>query len=168
MNDRVSTYRVACASLLLHAALIACNDRSAPPQRVDAEPPQRGDVQSSVRLIAQVPPEPGAAPPLPPPDAAVSCFVRARNELMLNERTAFLLCRNAGSDAPVQCYQAARSRTRLLDWQITTLCRCAASGAPVACFERGAKTTFLIDDQLVLLCSATATQQVRGNCVPYD
>jgi hypothetical protein len=104
----------------------------------------------------------------PAPDAALSCYELARTQLQLNDRTAFQLCRGAVSVAPVQCYQAGRARTRLVDYQITLLCRCASSSAPVTCFERGIKTTYLLDSQLLQLCSATTTQQVRGNCVPYD
>ena len=100
------------------------------------------------------------------PDASLACYINARSELQLADRTAFLLCNGSSSNGPVQCYEAARKRTMLMDWQIVNLCRCASSATPVRCVERGRKNTFLIDDQLVQLCSAITTQQLRSNCAP--
>jgi hypothetical protein len=154
-------------SAALGAALVAaCTPGCKRARAPEKEPAGTGGqhAKSSVlrTQMEAVPVEP--APP--PPDASMVCYLRARNELNIQDPTAFNLCRGAPTSGPTDCFQAGRTQTRLVDAQLIILCRCASSAAPVDCYNKGVGDSFLIDDQLITLCNATNTQQLRVDCSP--
>jgi hypothetical protein len=96
----------------------------------------------------------------------VSCYIEARNELLLGMNAAEKLCRGATSNAPVSCFERARRETVLTTNQVVTLCRCASSTAPAECFDRGREHTNLVPRKLVNMCAATTTRRLWPSCIP--
>lgn len=96
----------------------------------------------------------------------LSCFIQARDELLLSDSNALELCRGAISIAPVACFEAAQNQVGLFDEEIIELCRCAVSVEPAACFERGSRQTALTPQELLELCSATTVRNLWPSCTP--
>jgi hypothetical protein len=96
----------------------------------------------------------------------VSCYIEARNQLLLGMNAAEKLCRGATSNAPVSCFERGRRASVLTANQIVTLCRCAKSTAPAECFDRGREQTNLMPRKLVNMCAATTTQRLWPSCIP--
>lgn len=151
------------AAVALALALTSCDrehDLSAP------EIAQAQDTSLPPVLVQAAPPVPGAPEAELEPDSSLTCFLAARERLLLLDSRAIELCTGAASTGPVACFEAAESETNLLDTQIIELCRCANSPEPAICFERGESNSFLTNDQLIALCSPITTLRLRRNCAP--
>lgn len=59
---------------------------------------------------------------------AAACATRARNETLLSEYEALLLCQGAESTEPVTCFLEASENTFLEEHQILRLCSPTLSG----------------------------------------
>lgn len=108
----------------------------------------------------------GLAPTGGGQNAALSCYQRARDQTLLGEGNAFLLCRGASSTAPAECYERADDQTHLSRRELFDLCRCARSTEPVACFQRAERETFLENRQIIQLCSPIVTLNLWPSCAP--
>lgn len=110
----------------------------------------------------------GPAPAFGTPDqsAALACFQKARDQTLLGQGNAFLLCRGAVSTAPADCYERGEDETGLTRRELFDLCRCARSTEPVTCFERAERETFLETRQIIQLCSPIVTLNLWPSCFP--
>jgi hypothetical protein len=127
---------------------------------------RQAPASSSPPGTAQRAPAGGSAPAANGQNAALSCFQRARDQTLLGEGNAFLLCRGASSTAPAECYERADDQTHLSRRELFDLCRCARSTEPVNCFQRAERDTFLENRQIIQLCSPIVTLNLWPSCTP--